>query len=195
MRLFVALDLPAEVREGVERWRKRAFGGEERVRLPPAAGLHFTLAFLGYQRERDAERFVEAATAEIATPAPELRFEPQPVGVPRGRPRLYALDATGEGALALAEELHERLEATRLWQREKRPFWPHLTVAKMRPERRGAKRPARLESPPGPLPEALHRPFVADRVVLYRSILHPRGAEYTALAELRLTATKTHRDR
>lgn len=186
LRLFVALDLPADVRERVVAWRERELGEEERVRMLDPAALHFTLAFLGYQRERDTGRLAEAATAGLATAAPELRFEPEPVGVPRGRPRLYALDARGEGATALAEELFGRLEATRLWRREKRPFWPHVTIARMRPERKGSKKPARLSSPPGPLPKGLRHPFVADRVVLYRSILHPQGAEYVALAEAQL---------
>lgn len=186
LRLFVALDLPESVRVEVERWRTKAFAREDRVRLPPAASLHFTLAFLGYQYERDLERIAEAATTAIATAAPELHFEREPVGIPRRRPRLYALEAAGEGILTLAQELHGRLEMTRLWQREKRPLWPHLTIAKMRPERRGSRRPARLSSAPPSLPETLTNPFLAERLILYRSILHPHGAEYVPVAQATL---------
>ena len=71
----------------------------------------------------------------------------------------------------------------RFYEPEKRPFWPHLTVARVKPEKRGKRKPALVESPPGPLPERLFRPFTALRLVLFRSHLRPQGAEYVPLAE------------
>src|SRR5204862_4602017 len=112
-------------------------------------------------------------------------FAEEPVPVPRKRPRLYAVDAPSDGATEIQAELSGLLEADRLYRPEKRPFWSHVTVARVRPER-GRRAPRRLKSAPGPLPEELQRPFSAVRVCLYRSFLRPSGAEYVPLAGLDL---------
>jgi 2'-5' RNA ligase len=113
------------------------------------------------------------------------------VGKPKGRPRLFALDAESEQTVDLQATLERELVAKRLYEPEKRRFWPHVTVARVRPERRGSKRPARIESPPGSLPEALCEPFRAVRITLYLSTLRPQGAEYAPLAQVGLPADKT----
>ena len=123
-------------------------------------------------------------------PAPRIELAPDPVGKPKGRPRMLALDALSEQTVALQADLEQELVARRLYKPEKRPFWSHLTVARVRPERRGSKRPARIDSSPGPLPEALCEPFGAVRVTLYRSTLRPQGAEYAPLAQVGLPADK-----
>jgi 2'-5' RNA ligase len=83
--------------------------------------------------------------------------------------------------------LEERLVAEHFHKPEERPFWPHLTVARVRPERHGSKRPQRVESPPGPLPHGLLQPTSGVRVALYRSELKPQGAHYTPLAQVELS--------
>jgi RNA 2',3'-cyclic 3'-phosphodiesterase len=190
-RLFVALDLPDDVREGIVDWQRGL--ADPALRPVKPESLHMTLVFLGYHPEREIDRIAEAALG-VDTPAPEIRLEPDPVGMPRGkgRPRLYALDAPSEGAVELQRQVEARLVKGRLYEPEKRPFWPHLTVARVKPEQRGKRRPALVESPPGPLPEQLFRPFVALRLVLFRSHLRPQGAEYVPLAEKDLKPAHTN---
>lgn len=195
-RLFVALDLPAGVRDGLAAWQRDGLNADE---LRPAAPetLHVTLAFLGYRRERDMEAIAAAATG-IDIEAPELRLLPDPVARPeRGRPRLFAIEAESPGAIELQAEVEAGLVDAGFYEPEKRDFWPHLTVARVRPERRapdsGGKgkrrrggRPMRVTQHPGPLPDALLQPFRAVRVSLYRSLLRPSGAEYVAMANVEL---------
>ena len=184
-RLFVALDLPDEVRDGIVAWQ-RAELDDPALRPVKAESLHMTLAFLGYQRERDIDAIAETALAADAE-APQIQLAADPVGVPKGkRPRLYALDAEAPGAIALQQGVSDRLEKARFYEPEKRPFWPHLTVARMKPERRGSRRPATVETVPGPLPDELREPFGAVRLSLYRSFLRPQGAEYVPMAQLQL---------
>ena len=179
-RLFVALDLPDEVREGIVAWQRGI--DDPALRPVKPESLHMTLAFLAYHPEKEIERIADAALG-VDMPAPEVRLEPDPVGVPKGkRPRLFALDAPSEGAVELQRRVEERLVQGGFYEPEKRPFWPHLTVARVKPERRGSRKPALVESPPGPLPERLFRPFAALRLTLYRSHLRPQGAEYVPLA-------------
>jgi 2'-5' RNA ligase len=181
-RLFVALDLPEAVREALVEWQGRELS-DSALRPVKPESLHMTLVFLGYHPEKQIERIAEAALG-VDVAAPEIRLEPEPVGVPRGRrPRLFALDAPSEAAVELQSQVERRLVEERFYEPEKRPFWPHLTVARIRPEKRGSRKPALVESPPGPLPERLFRPFAALRLTLYRSHLRPQGARYIPIAE------------
>lgn len=184
-RLFVALDLPAQVRAGIVAWGRGALADPALRRLPPES-LHITLAFLGYLPEKAIPRLGEIVAA-CGGPAPRIELgHPVPVP-PRGRPRLFALPAESPGAVSLQAALQERLVVARLYEPEKRPFWPHVTVARARREERGSARPATVAHPPGTLPRALLRPFGGVRVTLYRSEIKPQGAEYTPLAQVELS--------
>jgi 2'-5' RNA ligase len=185
-RLFVALDLPERVREGIVSWQGAELR-DQALRVVGPQNIHITLAFLGYMPEKSIGSVAELIHA-IRAGAPRVELAPQPVGKPKGRPRLLALDATSEETMVLQATLEQELVAKRLYEPEKRPFWPHVTVARVRPERRGSKRPARIETGPGSLPEALCEPFRAVRITLYRSTLRPQGAEYAPLAQLELPA-------
>jgi 2'-5' RNA ligase len=171
----VALELPAAFREPLVKWRAAAYRDSAAARLPRPETLHVTLVFLGYQAERDVERLTELTFAEpprgFALASRETR------GVPPRRPRLHALDlADADGSLtAWQGRLSERLAAARLYEREKRPFWPHVTLARI-------KRPGADSPQPPTLPAALRVEFTAGRITLYRSTLLPQGARYDALA-------------
>lgn len=186
-RLFVALDLPDRVRDGIVAWGRGALG-DPVLRPVARESLHVTLAFLGYQPEKEIEPLaglVREAAASAA--APTLRLG-DPVQRPqRGRARLFALPAQSEGAITLQAGLAERLLEARLYEPEKRPFWPHVTVARVRREERGSKRPAPVSRPPGALPKGLLHPFVGVRMTLYRSELKPQGAQYAPLAQVELS--------
>lgn len=183
-RMFVALDLPDRVREGVVSWGRKALA-DPALRPVPADSLHVTLAFLGWQAEKDAER-VATALAECAAPAPLVELG-DPVAKPYPkRARLFALPALSPGTEQIQARLSDLLEAERLYKPEKRPFWPHVTVARVRPEGRGARRPMRVERPPEGLPKRLREPFYGVRLTLYRSVLQPQGARYSPLAQVEL---------
>jgi RNA 2',3'-cyclic 3'-phosphodiesterase len=185
-KLFVALDLPAAVREGIAAWGREALG-DPALRPVPSQFLHITLAFLGWRAEKEIPHLAEIVTASGGqAPAIELGH---PVQRPeRGRARLFALPAQSAGAVTLQAGLQERLVAAGLYEPEKRPFWPHVTVARVRREERGSKRPAPVSRSPAELPKALLRPFGGVRITLYRSELQPRGAQYTPLAQVELPA-------
>jgi RNA 2',3'-cyclic 3'-phosphodiesterase len=188
-RLFVALDLPEEIREAIVSWQ-RAELTDEALRVVGPENLHITLAFLGYLPEKAIGSVAEVVNA-VAAPAPRIRLARDPVGKPKGRPRILALEAESEQTVALQADLERVLVQRRLYKPEKRPFWSHVTVARVRPEKRGSKRPARIERPPGPLPDALLEDFFGVRATLYRSTLRPQGAEYAPLAQVALPAETT----
>jgi len=185
-RLFVALDLPDRVRAGIVAWGGRALA-DPALRPVAEESLHVTLAFLGWTAEKQIPR-LGAIVESCAGPAPRIALG-DPVRRPeRGRPRLFALPVDSPATLALQARLQEELVAARLYEPERRPFWPHVTVARVRREERGSKRPARVAKLPGALPKELLRPFGGVRLTLYRSQLQPQGAQYTPLAQVELPA-------
>jgi 2'-5' RNA ligase len=184
-RLFVALDLPEKLREGIAGWGK----GELRdpaLRVVAPESLHVTLAFLGYLPEWEVERLGEIVRGLEAV-APMLGLE-DPVAKPSlRRARLFVLPGISPAAAALQRELEHKLIAERLYKPEKRPFWPHVTIARVKSAGRGSRRPAAVERPPGALPKRLLEPALCVRVTLYRSVLQPQGSRYTPLAQVELS--------
>lgn len=185
-RLFVALELPDAVRKGIVAWGREALA-DPALRPVRPESLHVTLAFLGWLPEKEISRLAEIVAASRA-PAPSIELG-HPVPRPqRGRARLFALPASSPATIALQAGLAERLVAAHLYEPEKRPFWPHVTVARVRREERGSKRPASVSKLPGVVPQALLQPAVCRRMTLYRSELQPQGAQYTPLAQVELPA-------
>jgi len=184
VRLFVALDLPGTVRDGVASWATGALG-DPALRPVAPESLHVTLAFLGHRPEAEVDRI---GAAVLASAAPAVAVElADPVPRPtRGRPRLFALPARSDGAERLQAGLAARLVAEGFYEPEKRPFWPHVTVARVRSEGRGSRRPAVVSRAPGGLPANLSESFLGVRMTLYLSELQPGGARYTPLAQVDL---------
>ena len=113
LRAFVALDLPPEFLEPLVSWREAAYRDRSDVRLPRPETLHVTLAFLGYQAERDVPRLEEVTFA--AEPRAARLAARETRGVPPRRSRLHALDlADLDGTLGRWQaDLSERLAASR----------------------------------------------------------------------------------
>lgn len=184
-RMFVALDLPTGLRDGIVAWGERELR-DPALRVVAPESLHVTLAFLGYLPEREIERLGEIVRG-LEAKAPTLRLE-DPVAQPSPRrTRLFALPAIAPAARPLQRELEGKLVARGLYKPERRPFWPHVTVARVRSAGRGSRRPAVVERPPGALPKRLLEPALCVRVTLYRSVLQPQGSRYTPLAQVELS--------
>jgi 2'-5' RNA ligase len=201
IRLFVALDLPDQFLDPLVSWREEAFADRRDLRLPSRYSLHVTLAFLGYQYERDVEKIAEASFSDGGAPF-ELKAT-DVTEVPPRRPRLYAvgLEDPGEKLVGWQTKLAERLQAGGWYEPETRPFWPHITIARFKQTERhrtggGARAGGRGRGPadqPAPMPEfpdELQKPFQAARLTLYSSTLRPQGAEYEPLSRVELNKAK-----
>jgi 2'-5' RNA ligase len=175
--MFVALDLPEDARDELARWRDAILASRSDVRPVRPEALHVTLVFLGWQDESAAERIAEAAFGALpAGQAPRLAAaDVKPV--PPRNARLFALDLHDEGGRATTCQvaISDALEAGGWYRPEKRPFWPHVTLARV-------KRGERRVPPPPDDPAPPAEPFEAAVVTLYRSTLRPQGAIYEPLA-------------
>jgi RNA 2',3'-cyclic 3'-phosphodiesterase len=183
-RLFIALDLPDSLKSGIEAWGREELS-DPALRPVQRDALHITLAFLGYRAEKEIPQLTKIVEGSGGS-APRIELR-DPVGKPTmRRARLFALPAVSPAAVTLQAELAKKLASERLYEPEKRPFWPHVTVARMRSQGRGSKHPVRLSKLPGGLPQKLLQPFSGVRMTLYRSELQSQGAQYTPLAQVKL---------
>jgi 2'-5' RNA ligase len=177
-RLFLALEPAAADRERLAAWRDAAVAGRDDLRPVAADALHLTLVFLGYRPEKEIPRIAEAAFGAIGD-AGAVVLEPVAVKPlpPRG-PRLFALDLADPAgaAAAIQAAASAALERERFHKPERRPWWPHITLARVKRDVRAAPLGA---DPP-------HEPLRADTVTVYRSQLRPQGALYTPQARHRL---------
>ena len=104
-----------------------------------------TLAFLGCQpekhdRPRSPRRRPRARVRGARGPPAARAGRGAPAG---SRPGLFAIEAESPGAVELQAEVESRLVAAGLYEPEKRDFWPHLTVARVRRSGgAGERRPA-----------------------------------------------------
>jgi 2'-5' RNA ligase len=169
LRLFLALRVPDDVLREIERWQSSQL---PRVRLVPRANLHVTLAFLGHRPAVELDAIVGALRA-AAPEAGEIRLSPIRYRETRSVGMLV-LEDEGGCAGVLASRLHELLEGLGVYRRERRPWLPHLTVARWR------QRP-RLQPE---LPSV--GTFVPSDAAAYLSRLHPGGARYEVLESVAL---------
>ena len=98
----------------------------------------------------------------------------------------HIVDTTATLAEVAIAGLEQKLVEGGFYEPEKRPYWPHVTVARVRPEARGSRRPAVVSDPPAKLPESLSEARICRRMTFYRSVLQPRGARYAPLAQVEL---------
>ena len=171
LRLFVALDLPDPVRAELASYRD-AVAEAEVWRPVDAAAFHITLAFLGHRPDEDAAAV--AALLPAGGAAPGLRLAGALLLPPRRARVLTVAVEDVDGALApLQAAVSDRLAAAGLFVPEKRPFRPHVTLARLRS---GARAPRAVAVEPPALA------FSGTAVTLYRSHLGRGGATYEPLA-------------
>ena len=182
-RLFVAVELPDEIRAALA-----ALQDELRRHVPEGLrwvrpeGIHLTLKFLG---ETPAERLsaIQQALEQAAGASRPHTLSLGGLGTfgSGSRPQVLwiALDGDVEELGALQQQVEGGLEPLG-FSRERRPFAPHLTLARVRPESaRAAAAPLRgvLEAVRPPRGEMQVR-----ELALMRSFLRPGGAVYRAVA-------------
>jgi RNA 2',3'-cyclic 3'-phosphodiesterase len=186
-RLFVAVPLDDAARSAVEEIvaQVRATEPEGRgVRWVRLDGLHLTLRFLGPTPEAriaDLEKAIRTAAADHGTIS--LRLAGAGAFPATGRPRALWLgveDGTDQLS-ALARRLEDEL-ARAGWERDARPFRPHLTLARADGVRSGPAAVAALAA----AAQGLAIDATVDRIVLFESVTGGGPARYVSRAEASL---------
>jgi 2'-5' RNA ligase len=172
LRLFLGFRLPDASAHLVARWQREELGAPERARLVPEENLHVTIAFLG-SRPAGELAAIAGALREGAERSAQPVLTPVRYGETRSVGMLVFDDREGH-ATRIAEDVHGRLARLGVYEPEKRPWLPHLTVVRFR------ERP-RLEPP---IPD--FGPVTMSDAAVYISRLRPTGAQYEVLESVPL---------
>lgn len=191
LRLFIAIDLPPEVKQLLGDVQADLRRHTHVVRWADPGGTHLTLKFLGSVEAEDVERIVRGLHA-VAARHRAFTLETDHLGVfPNSqRPRIVWLGIRGNvAALESLQQDVEREIAPLGFPTEQRPFRPHLTLG------RSAKEPTADEFRAlGQAVTAMNVPrscaIAVDALVLMQSELGPHGARYTPIAHARLDASR-----
>jgi 2'-5' RNA ligase len=167
LRLFVALDLPEEVRAALPSPDPAAGW-----RAVPRGSLHVTLAFLGWMEPPAAERVCPVVASAVRSVGPLTLAGV--VLLPPRRPRVMAVRLEGDVGECQAS-VSAALAGAGLYEPEARPFLPHVTIGR-----------ARGPVARGPLDEVPALTFQPPSLTVYRSRPARGGARYEALCTFAL---------
>lgn len=176
VRLFVAIDLPARVRERLRGPQEYLKTGRARLNIVEPSLIHVTLKFIGEVRDQDADK-IKAALAPLRF-AP---FEFQITGISANnlrQPRVIWCDIADRGE---SVHLHAKIEDALLpigIPRDSRPFRPHATLARVK--QADPSLSVLLRSVPAEEYEACPVPAFS----LKKSTLTPQGPRYETLLEV-----------
>jgi 2'-5' RNA ligase len=189
MRLFVAMDIPEDVRSAIAALAAKLRPACRNARWVRIEGLHITLKFIG---ETSAEKTEAIKTALASIPSREpvpLTFRGLGFFPDDRRPHVLWAGVNASADLAeLAAAVGTALAPLGI-AHEERAFSPHLTLARFDKSRV-------LEALQDAVKKAGHLKFgatTAQEFHLYQSVLKPGGAEYTRLATFSFAGTSVGR--
>ena len=181
MRLFVALDLPDEVRGALARAIERLKPNCRAAKWVRPRSMHLTLKFIGHViADGDAQKLADlrAALATVRSSRPvEVKYRGIGFFPNSRRPRVIWCGVEGTPNLArIAADIEAAIEPPGI-AREERAFVPHLTLARIESPR-GAEQLVRAAE------ELQSCGFGSARETqfyLFESKTKPSGAEYTKI--------------
>jgi RNA 2',3'-cyclic 3'-phosphodiesterase len=192
MRIFVALDIDAEIRERIARFIAEMRALAPDVRWVPPESLHVTLKFIGEKPDL-VVRQVQERLASISGPSFDLSFRGCGFFPAAKSARVFWIGIeAGTGLAKLASQVEEALVGIGI-PKEARPFSPHLTLARAgsgaprrRKDDRSNKIFATLQQKLIEMPAPEFGTMSAREFFLYRSQLSSQGSRYTKIARFGL---------
>jgi 2'-5' RNA ligase len=179
-RVFLAVDLPPNVRNALYDAGKALPRDDAKLSLAARENLHVTLHFLGDLEDAELPKVFEAVETGAMRCEPfEFRVRGLATIPPKGRNlRMVwgSVDDPAGGLVALYESIGlEFIEAGLAV--EDRPYTPHVTVARVK----FARRPDAIRGAAERTSETIFGVCQATRVTVYESTLTREGPIYTAL--------------
>lgn len=185
MRIFIALDIPGEIRARISEYMDRVRPYAESARWARTEGLHVTLKFIGEMKDEKVPEIAKALATVTAEPF-TINFSGAGFFPTAKSPRVFWLGVEGAEALPrLAAAIDAAAHSLDI-AREKKPFNAHLTLARagsgpvagqvLRP----VQRLLEAEAPPQ------FGTMTAQEFWLYRSELARGGSKYTKLQKFEI---------
>jgi 2'-5' RNA ligase len=196
MRLFVAINLPGEVRSSLGRLIEDLRIRGDIIRWTRENKIHLTLKFLG-EVSSTLMGDVEGMLSERIPRHPPFEMILEEVGAFPNvkRPRIVWVGVRKDKVLeAIQRDLEDGFSELG-FEKEGRTFKPHLTIGRIKRRRReqGGDDSPTLNERPG-LKDFTGAAFRVTSVELMESFLKPTGAEYRVNKSIDLFGFETLRD-
>ena len=188
MRLFIALDIPEEIRERLSAYaqRLRAFAPGSRWSKPE--NLHLTLKFIGHVAD-DKVPQIKTALARVHAQPFQIDFQGSGFFPNARAPRVFWAGIGSSDFLARLAADIDNAVATIGIVREEKPFRPHLTLARAGAEKSAQQAFHRLPQKLVPDETPQFGTMTAQEFFLYQSQPMAGGSRYTKLARFPLALT------
>ena len=184
MRLFVAIELTAEMRDALQEVQDALGRAADGVRWVRPEQLHLTVKFLGEAPDGEVSRVAEAVARSAARSRPfEMQLAECGCFPPRGPVRIVWVGTHDEsGALQeCVNAVEEELEGVG-FPRESRPFSAHLTIGRTKEGRSaGGVRSAVESGKVKPVRQSV------GELTLMSSVLSPKGPSYSVVTRAKLS--------
>jgi 2'-5' RNA ligase len=184
IRTFIAIPLPAVQREAIGNLVDRLRRTRADVRWVRGENVHITLKFLGpvdESRIATVEKAVREAVSGVDSFPAVLSGTGMFPGPHRPRVLWVGISEGGETLSLLAARVDRSLEALG-FEKERRPYSPHITIGRVRS---GKGVPACVEAMEAEEFDA--GGFPVDEIRIMRSDLRPQGSVYTILRRIPLS--------
>jgi 2'-5' RNA ligase len=184
IRSFIAIALPTSVKEGLEDLIKELKSFFPKLKWIKSSNIHLTLKFLGNIKEEQIP-FIKNIMSEVAQRVSPFTLQGFALGVfpSLNHPRVIWTGLQGglDSLKTLGVSLEEGL-AQIGFAKENRPFSPHLTLGRIKTTINTKSLSQIIEK------YATFRTtsFIAEKIVLFKSELHPQGTRYTVLEKISL---------
>jgi len=194
MRLFVAIEIPDNIRSIVQGFHPFHANWVDDVRNVRRENLHITVKFFGEVTEAHLPALSETLSGARCDGMPfKLQLSAVECFPNRGPIATVALGLAGDTDRLI--RFHASLERACEglgFPSERRPYVPHVTIARARPP---LPLYARQVLQNTSLPRNADQEFLIDEFVLMQSHLNPGGPEYIRLATFPLTKPEMEKSR
>ncbi len=180
MRAFIALPLSREIQNALSGIQDELRSCHLNARFIPSSNLHITLKFLG-DIDDDQNRAITGILSRAASAFSRMTvnlsgwgFFPSP-----HNPRVFFVSTDQESILTSLADFLEN-ELARIGFKKEHRFRSHITIIRLRNPKNTdcVERKMKIHPP--------HGSFPIDKIVLFKSTLSPRGADYTPVFEANL---------
>ena len=185
MRLFIAIELPADIQREVAAVQRDLKTVTNSARWVAPESIHVTLRFIG---ETPEHRVADIDAALLGLTWIPFTISVRGIGFFPGTrsPRVFWAGMEAPSMEGLAQQIDTRMERLG-FEREKRAFRPHPTLARARDMRIDSSLVIAAEK----YEEHKFGSFTADRFYLIQSTLKPSGPVYNRLKEYLLEPRST----
>ena len=175
-RIFIALTLPLEAKEQIQKLQKElAPLFSPQTRWIDAENLHFTLTFLGNCRQEEIPK-ISQIIQDLANKSTPLVLKPHYL---KNFGSVLAIKMLSKKSQKLYQNLVNALQKAKLLYCENHKFTPHITVARLKIK------------PLKKIQRHIHFPaFKVEKIALIKSILFSKGVKYEIIQSYSLGSSK-----